>query len=56
MIAASERYTCAGWILNRVDHSTGPSPIYIYIYIYIYIVINRQTVSFYQNSSVWLHT
>ena len=25
---------------------------YIYIYIYIYIVIHRQTVSFYQNSSV----
>ena len=31
-------------------------PIYIYIYIYIYIVIHRQTVSFYQNSSVWLDT
>ena len=30
--------------------------IYIYIYIYIYIVIHRQTVSFYQNSSVWLDT
>ena len=33
--------------------------IYIYIYILsiylsIYIVIHRQTVSFYQNSSVWL--
>ena len=28
--------------------------IYIYIYIYICIVIHRQTVSFYQNSSVWL--
>ena len=28
----------------------------IYIYIYIYIVIHRQTVSFYQNSSVWLDT
>ena len=26
------------------------------IYIYIYIVIHRQTVSFYQNSSVWLET
>ena len=25
-----------------------------HIYIYIYIVIHRQTVSFYQNSSVWL--
>ena len=24
--------------------------------IYIYIVIHRQTVSFYQNSSVWLDT
>ena len=30
--------------------------IYIYIYIYIYFVIDRRTVSFYQNSSVWLHT
>ena len=30
--------------------------VYIYIYIYIYIVIRRQTVSFYQNSSVWLDT
>ena len=28
----------------------------MYIYIYIYIVIHRQTVSFYQNSSVWLDT
>ena len=28
----------------------------IHIYIYIYIVIHRQTVSFYQNSSVWLDT
>ena len=28
----------------------------IFIYIYIYIVIHRQTVSFYQNSSVWLDT
>ena len=28
----------------------------LYIYIYIYIVIHRQTVSFYQNSSVWLDT
>ena len=27
-----------------------------HIYIYIYIVIHRQTVSFYQNSSVWLDT
>ena len=27
-----------------------------YIYIYIYIVIHRQTVLFYQNSSVWLDT
>ena len=27
-----------------------------YIYIYIYIVIHRQTVSFYQHSSVWLDT
>ena len=28
--------------------------IYIYIYIYIYIVIHKQTISLYQNSSVWL--
>ena len=28
----------------------------LHIYIYIYIVIHRQTVSFYQNSSVWLDT
>ena len=27
-----------------------------YIYIYIYIIIHRQTVSFYQNSSMWLDT
>ena len=30
--------------------------IIIIIYIYIYIVIHRQTVSLYQNSSVWLDT
>ena len=30
--------------------------IYVYVYIYVYIVIHRQTVSFYQNSSVWLDT
>ena len=35
---------------------TGLNNTYIYIYIYIYIVIHRQTVSFYQNSSVWLDT
>ena len=28
--------------------------IYFHIYIYIYIVNHRQTVLFYQNSSVWL--
>ena len=27
---------------------------FCYLHIYIYIVIHRQTVSFYQNSSVWL--
>ena len=32
----------------------SPSNCTIYIYIYIYIVIHRQTVSFYQNSLVWL--
>ena len=30
--------------------------IYIYIYIYVYIVNHRQTVSLYNNSSVWLDT
>ena len=30
--------------------------IYTYICVCIYIVIHRQTVSFYQNSSVWLDT
>ena len=30
--------------------------IFCYLHIYIYIVIHRQTVSFYQNSSVWLDT
>ena len=34
--------------------------LYQYVYIYrlirIYIVIHRQTVSFYQNASVWLDT
>ena len=30
--------------------------IYIYICIYIYIYCHPQTVSFYQNSSVWLDT
>ena len=34
--------------------TTNSVIIYIYIYIYIYIVIHRQTVSFYQNSSLWL--
>ena len=29
---------------------------YLYIYIYIYIYSHPQTVSFYQNSSVWLDT
>ena len=37
---------------NPTVHSS-PS---VYIYIYIYIVINRQTVSLYHNSSVWLDT
>ena len=38
----------------RAGYDTRSICIYIYIYIYIYIVIHRQTVSFYQNSSVWL--
>ena len=35
-------------------HTHTHTHTYIYIYIYIYIVIHRQTVSFYQDSSVWL--
>ena len=38
------------WVTNRIKQID----IYIYIYMYIYIVIHWQTVSFYQNSSVWL--
>ena len=38
------------------ENFTFRTVILIYIYIYIYIVIHRQTVSFYQNSSVWLDT
>ena len=41
-------------VINRY-HIDGLR-LYIYIYIYIYIVIHKQTVSFYQNSSVWLDT
>ena len=29
--------------------------IYMYIYIYIYIVVPRHTISWYHNSSLWLH-
>ena len=48
-------------LIPTATHNTHRDPhsyihIYIYIYIYIYIVIHRQTVSFYQNSSVWLDT
>ena len=39
---------------NLIRTPTFFLKIYIYIYIYIYVVIHRQTVSFYQNSSVWL--
>ena len=39
-----------------VSKCNRKSNVYINIYIYIYIVIHRQTVSFYQNSSVWLDT
>ena len=53
--------TIANWnhILNILQQSAGTMAcvcvcIYIYIYIYIYFVIQRQTVSFYQNSSGWL--
>ena len=37
-------------------HSHTHTHTHIYIYIYLYIVIHRQTVSFYQNSSVCLDT
>ena len=39
---------------DRVSHVL--SHVVWWIYIYIYIVIHRQTVSFYQKSSVWLDT
>ena len=41
---------------NIYTHTHTHTYIYIYIYIYVYIVIHRETVSFYQNSSVWLDT
>ena len=40
--------------LDKLFTHDGRIYIYTYIYIYIYIVIPRQTVSFCQNSSVWL--
>ena len=41
--------TCSpSWVTNIHTHT--------HTHIYIYIVIHRQTVSFYQNSSVWLDT
>ena len=42
--------------LERVVRPDTHHFLYIYIYIYIYIVIHRQTVLFYQNSSVWRDT
>ena len=45
------KYT-VGFIFLIYFHTRTPACIYIYIY----IVIHRQTVSFYQNSSVWLET
>ena len=57
-----QRYS---WCILLPQH-TGPKSLcrhihfnthtHTHIYIYIYIVIHRQTVSFYQNSSVWLDT
>ena len=38
---------------ERISYLSGFQSL---IYIYIYIVIHRQTVSFYQNFSVWLDT
>ena len=37
-------------------HTHTHTHTHMHTYIYIYIVIYRQTVSFYQNSSVWLDT
>ena len=49
MLSCIYIYTCMSYlyvIFNKIRLQ----------YIYIYIVIHRQTVSFYQNSSVWLDT
>ena len=41
---------------HKINYSKWRQLTHRTIYIYIYIVIHRQTVSFYQNSSVWLDT
>ena len=46
-------YECKFKFLNSFTHKYyGPTALYIYIY----ILINRQIVSLYHNSSVWLDT
>ena len=44
------------FIPNLTPSTHSHAHIHAQIYIYIYRVIHRQTVSFYQNSSVWLDT
>ena len=44
------------FLLQLDTHTHTHTHTHIYIHIYIYIVIHRQTVSFYQNSIVWLDT
>ena len=51
-----------GWRSKQAENSQKViflfvlSLLFFYIYIYKYSVIHKQTVSFYQNSSVWLDT
>ena len=47
-------YICRMWAPKQ-NFLNNPC-VCVCIYIYIYIVIHRQTVSLYQNSSVWLNS
>ena len=50
MLKYNPHYTFHEYLGQPMNFSADP-----YIYIYIYIVIHRQTVLFYQNSSMWLY-
>ena len=56
----NQELSCSKPVFVYVGTSYLRVELFIYffnnIYIYIYIVIHRQSVSFYQNSSVWLDT